>query len=162
MYITNSIKNFVLVTEDIKMNNKSERKDILDTDDLTILITDFYKKAVADSIVGFFFTDIANINLDEHIPKIVSFWDMQLFGRRNFKGNPYLTHKLLNDQATLTKHHFHRWVFLFHQSIDELYVGSNANILKRNSLAIADKMSYALYTDHPSTAQASHSKIYQP
>jgi hypothetical protein len=44
----------------------------------------------------------------------------------------------------MTEDHFHRWVFFLVQTIDSLYTGSNADMMKWKAEAIAKKMSYAL------------------
>ncbi|NRB37699.1 MAG: group III truncated hemoglobin [Pseudomonadales bacterium] len=134
--------------------------DIIRSEDLETLISEFYKKAMSDSIIGFFFTEIAKLDLAEHIPKIVSFWEMQLFGRRHFKGNAYLTHKLLNEKARLTTHHFQRWTYLFHQVVDKFFYGPNADLIKRNSKLIAKKMTVALESEHPSNGYRPQSGLH--
>ena len=122
-----------------------QNPDITDRKALDMLVTQFYRKATRDPIIGFFFTDISRLDLQHHLPKIASFWEMQLFGVRNYRGNPYQVHKLLNQQAHLSPHHFIHWVYLFQQTVDELFAGPNAEKIKRNAAMIARKMS-AVYS----------------
>jgi hemoglobin len=118
--------------------------DIKTEKDLEILTRAFYKKALADPVIGFFFTDIAKLDLETHIPKITKFWDMQIFGGRDYHGNPFQTHKAINELSYIKKEHFQHWVILFHTTVDELYAGDNADLVKMKSGLIASKMSEVL------------------
>ena len=120
--------------------------EIKDRDDLNFLIRCFYEKALIDPEIGFFFTEIAEVDLEVHIPKIVSFWEMLLFRTGSFNGNPYQTHKLLDMKSAIEPHHFQRWFTLFHQCIDAHFVGECAETLKFNAKSIATRMAHALST----------------
>jgi len=124
-------------------NNKA-LTDIGNYQDIEAVIRLFYSRLLPDPIVGFFFTDIARINLPTHIPKIAHFWEFQLFGVRNYRGNVYEVHRDLNARAAFTTDHFHRWVFILHQSIDDLFAGPNAELMKTRAAMIAEKMAPAL------------------
>ena len=125
-------------------SNDHMRTDIKNYDDIEVVIRTFYTRLLPDPIIGFFFTDIARIDLPAHIPKIARFWEFQLFGVRNYRGNVYEVHRDLHQQAAMTADHFHRWVFVLHQSIDELFAGPNAELMKTRAAMIAEKMAQAL------------------
>lgn len=118
--------------------------DIRNYDDIETVIRAFYSRLLPDPIIGFFFTDIARIDLPSHIPKIARFWEFQLFGVRHYRGNVYEVHRDLHRQAALTTDHFHRWVFMLHQSVDALFAGPNAELMKTRASMIAEKMAQAL------------------
>ena len=46
----------------------------------------------------------------------------------------------LNKKVQLRKQHFTRWLYLFHQTIDELYSGTKATLAKERSVSIANLM----------------------
>jgi len=119
----------------------AHQTDIYGRIELNTLIDAFYQKAMKDPLIGFFFIEIVKINLNVHIPQIVSFWDMILFKNREYTGNPHRTHKALNDRAIMEPKHFRRWVLLFHQTVDEYFSGENADLIKKYSKAIAERMS---------------------
>jgi hemoglobin len=123
---------------------KTNTRDIQTYDDIEAIIHAFYTRLLPDPIIGFFFTDIAPIDLATHIPKIARFWEFQLFGVRNYRGNVYEVHRDLHVQAPLTADHFHRWVFMLHQSVDALFAGQNADLMKTRAARIAEKMAVAL------------------
>lgn len=43
------------------------------------IVTSFYDKAKSDILIGYHFRHIENF--DEHIPRIISFWEIQLLGK---------------------------------------------------------------------------------
>ena len=45
-------------------------KDITKREDVEILVNKFYDKVIKDDLIGFFFTDIAKIDLSKHLPKM--------------------------------------------------------------------------------------------
>ncbi len=38
------------------------------------LVRAFYGRALTDPIIGFIFTDVAELDLDAHVPQITAFW----------------------------------------------------------------------------------------
>lgn len=119
-------------------------RDIQTRDDLERIVTAFYQTLLTDPIIGFFFTDIVQLDLEKHIPKITDFWTFQLLGDKTYRGNVFDVHHQLHLKAALTADHFHRWVFLLHQTIDSLYTGPMAEAMKLKAAAIAAKMATAL------------------
>ncbi|MEZ5435571.1 MAG: group III truncated hemoglobin [Pseudomonadales bacterium] len=119
-------------------------RDIQTYEDMLHIVTEFYKKLMIDPIIGFFFTDIAKINLPEHLPKIARFWAFQILGEKAIAAMYSMCISLLHNQAAMNEDHFHRWVFFLVQTIDHLYAGPNADMMKWKAEAIAKKMSYAL------------------
>lgn len=130
------------ILERIEIN--PERRDMQDRRDIATLVNQFYKKAMADEAIGFIFTEVAKLDLTEHAPKIIDFWDRILFGGREYQGNPLSVHRVLHNKIPLTPRRFQRWLHLFHETIDELFGGENAERLKHVSQGIAENMATAL------------------
>jgi hypothetical protein len=55
--------------------------DITSRDDIDALMRDFYGRAMSDPVIGRLFTEVAHLDLDEHLPVIGDFWESTLFGR---------------------------------------------------------------------------------
>lgn len=123
--------------------------DIATPADIDRLVETFYKKLLNDAIIGFFFVDIARIDLDEHLPKISAFWQQQLLGLPVYRGQTFAVHSALHNKAALTDDHFHRWLFLFEQTVDSLFNGPLAAAAKVRARAIAGSMQHALAQRHP-------------
>jgi hemoglobin len=116
-------------------------RDIENAADIDHLIEYFYQhKVINDPIIGFLFTDIADIDLPKHLPKVAGFWQKVLLGENNYQGKMFAVHERLNQKVKLNKHHFVRWLYLFEQSIDELYAGPQAELAKKRANSIADSM----------------------
>ncbi len=132
----------------------TKKVDIESKQDLEKLVRHFYEKTLSDPIIGFFFTQVSPIDLDEHTPKIAEFWNAILFGRDQISdqgsgvrmNNMLKKHSEVDGKARMQAGHFTRWLFLFSNSIDELYEGENAEKLKKRSKKMASSMSDALRT----------------
>jgi hemoglobin len=118
------------------------KPDIQNSADIEKLIQHFYiNKIIDDPIIGFLFTDIAQIDIKTHLPKVSGFWKKVLLQEKNaYQGKMFLSHKHLNNKVTLNKHHFIRWLYLFEQSVDEFFAGEVAELAKKRAHAVAESM----------------------
>ena len=119
-------------------------RDIETRKDIEELMTEFYRKALDDELIGYIFTDVAGIDLQHHLPIITDFWEMMLFGTVNFPAkygrSPMQVHHALNEKENLKAEHFGRWVRLFCETIDEKFAGARAELAKMRAVAIAETM----------------------
>lgn len=119
-------------------------KDIEERKDLELLIDEFYKKALKDPIISHFFTKVVQLDWKTHIPLIVDFWESNLLGSGNYKGNPMLTHLELNRKSPLNKEHFDRWLLLWEQTIKEQFKGDKAHLAIKRAEQIAQLMQFKI------------------
>jgi len=117
-----------------------DKKDIGSRSDLLLLMQEFYKKLLADNSIDYLFTDIANVNLDHHFPVLVDFWDSILFQSGTYQKNAMQPHMALHQKSPLSKHHFETWLRYFKETVDELFEGNNAFIIKERATSIATVM----------------------
>ena len=68
------------------------------------------------------------------------FWETTLLQNNPYKGNPLAVHLKLNSKQALYKSHFDKWLYLFNDTIDLLYSGSNAELAKSRALSMATVM----------------------
>ncbi|MCK0131055.1 group III truncated hemoglobin [Flavobacteriaceae bacterium F08102] len=101
-------------------------KDLETRKDICQLVDTFYAKVTTDPKIGYFFTKVAAIDLVQHLPIMYNFWESTILGNHVYKGNPMLTHLSLNKKSPLKQEHFDRWLFLWKETIGELYEGVNA------------------------------------
>jgi hemoglobin len=104
--------------------------DILTKDDVTLLITEFYKKVRQDPQISQHF---ARVDWDHHTPVIIDFWNMILLGDSAYKGNPFLKHINL----PLQREDFDRWLLHFSKTVDEHFTGDKAEEAKQRAVSIA-------------------------
>ncbi|TDH25214.1 group III truncated hemoglobin [Segetibacter sp. 3557_3] len=114
--------------------------DIETREDLAALVECFYKKLLSDHSISYLFTDVARINLPEHLPVLVDFWDMILFQADTYRKNVMQLHLALHAQSPLSDHHFETWLSYFKQTVDELFAGDKAELAKQRALSIATMM----------------------
>lgn len=117
-------------------------KQIESKEDVAFLVRQFYARIRTDEEIGFYFNKTIE-NWEEHLDKLTDFWEMNLFGGRNFHGNPIEAHNRVdkNFNQSITPDVFGIWLNLWFLTIDEFFEGENADTLKRR----ARKMSTMLY-----------------
>lgn len=118
--------------------------DINTAADIDHLVEVFYARVLSDPIIGFFFTDIAKVDLEKHLPVISAFWQLQLLGTPGYRGQTLATHAAIHQRAAMTADHFHRWLYLFAGTIDQLFAGPRADLAKTRAAKIAQSMQRGL------------------
>jgi hemoglobin len=116
--------------------------DIRDRDDLTVLVHAFYDRVRTEPQLGPIFEEIAQVNWQLHLPKMVNFWEKALFRSGDYNGNPLRTHLNLNQKVVLRKPLFEQWVQLFDTTVDTHFQGERAGHIKR----IAADMAQVMYS----------------
>ncbi|MES2621618.1 MAG: group III truncated hemoglobin [Bacteroidota bacterium] len=126
------------------MQNKS---DILTEADIQQLVDEFYKKVVADPVIGFIFTEVVQLSWQKHIPVMYSFWGSLLLGTNTYAGNPMIKHLELDKLVPLTKEHFERWLALWEGTVNENFEGPKADeaISRAKSIAGVMQLKIAQY-----------------
>lgn len=115
-------------------------RDIQNAEDIALITREFYHKAIVDPLIGFIFTEIAELDLEKHLPVINSFWENALFHNTEYKGNVMKIHKELNMKIRLESQHFDRWLELFNEVVDTNFSGAVSNSAKNRALSIATVM----------------------
>lgn len=120
------------------------KKEITSRADIELLVDEFYKKVVKDEIIGSFFTEVVELDWDQHIPIMYRFWETMLLDNMIYKGNPMLVHIDLHKKSPLTKAHFDRWKALFFATLDEHFTGERVDEAKRRAENMASLMLYKI------------------
>jgi len=118
----------------------STMKDIESRTDLEVFTRAFYNRLLEDEAVSYIFTDVAKIDLEEHLPTITDFWELSIFHTGSYRNNPMQVHMQLNDKEQLTAQHFDIWLNHFNMTVDYLFSGPNAEKIKTRALSIATIM----------------------
>lgn len=115
-------------------------KDIKNRKDIELLINSFYDKVKEDAVIGFFFTEVVQVNWEKHLPVMYDFWENVVFQTSNYNGNPMDKHIDLNKKSAIAMKHFQRWTLVFNETVDELFSGTKADLIKQRALSIATVM----------------------
>ena len=115
------------------------KTDIHSPADVTKLIKTFYDKLLLSPIKHHF----VDLDLEKHLPRVDTFWNATLFPEHAYAQNLMEKHFHLN----LQKEEFKEWLRLFWETVDELYVGENAEVTKNRAASIAYLMQKKLLKD---------------
>ncbi len=116
--------------------------------DIELLMTSFYDKVKKDDTIGFIFNDVAKVNWDHHIPIICDFWETLLLDAAIYKNNAMAVHYTLNRKVPFEEKHFERWLFLFNETLDELFSGKITEMAKTKAKSIASLMLFRMQQEN--------------
>jgi hemoglobin len=112
-------------------------QDIRDRADVERLVRAFYGRAMTDPMIGYLFTDVAQLDLEEHVPQITSFWETILLGAQTYTAGAFAPHASLHRKAPLRAAHFERWLMLWHTTVNELFDGPRAALAQVHADRVA-------------------------
>jgi hemoglobin len=115
----------------------TEIHDIEDRADCERLVRAFYGRALTDPVIGFIFVDVAKLDLEAHVPQIASFWETILLDAQTYRGGAFAPHAALHAKVGLRAGHFERWLWLWRQTVDELFAGERAELAKSHAQRVA-------------------------
>ncbi len=120
------------------------KNDISTRRDIDILVKTFYDKLLQDDLLQTIFRQTVLQDLENHLKTIADFWDSILLDANNYRGNVTEKHFSVDKQFPLDQPEFNQWLFLWKQTIDELFEGEKAEMAKFRAQSIADIMLYKL------------------
>ena len=128
-------------------------EDIKDRQDLIKIVDTFYNTVKTDKTLGYIFDDVMHVNWDKHLPKMYDFWENILFQTGNYNGSPFPVHLKVNEKQQLGDAEFNRWMQVFIDTVNELYIGAKATELKQKAMNIQviwkSKFNYINNTGNP-------------
>lgn len=114
----------------------SASHDIREPQDVTLLVRAFYQRLLADALVKHHF---APLDLPTHLPRVEAFWNMVLFGGPA-DAAMMAKHFAHHRSTPILPEHFDRWLDHFTATVDDLFVGTNAEEVKLRARTIAAVM----------------------
>ncbi|RKE22473.1 group III truncated hemoglobin [Streptomyces sp. TLI_171] len=114
--------------------------DITTRADLEHALRRFYRAAFADPLIGPYFTEIARLDLDAHLPRITDFWESALLRTGSYRGNALAPHAAMHAISPLDAEHFGRWVQLWRATLDGLHAGPVTERAKAQAQRLAVAM----------------------
>lgn len=104
-------------------------KQIETRDDIQFLVDSFYEKVVKDDVLSPFFK---HLDFDKHLPKMVDFWEFVLLDKAGYKTDVTQKHAHMR----LKQEHFDRWLALFNETVDALFLGEKAELAKQRAFVV--------------------------
>lgn len=108
--------------------------DISSINDIKQLVDTFYTKVQKDNLIGEIFNRVIQDNWSTHLEKMYRFWQTILLEQHTYSGSPFTPHAKL----PIGKSHFKRWLTLFIETVDELFVGEKADEAKWRANKMAE------------------------
>ncbi len=127
------------------MTGKNMKNDIVNKKDLKQLVIRFYGKLREDKILGHFFNHVTPVNWNEHIKMMYGFWENVLFFTGDYSGDPMRKHVAIHKKHPFSLSDFTHWNKLFIETVDEMYKGENAEIIKQRAQSISTIMQIKLF-----------------
>lgn len=81
------------------------------------VVDSFYAKAKTDILIGYHFRVVENF--DEHIPRIASFWELQLLGKASRKLSAPFDVLNIHQHMGIHRGELGRWLLLFRKTLEE-------------------------------------------
>ncbi len=115
--------------------------------DIDALLRAFYTRVFGDPLLAHVFVDVAHMDLEEHLPKIGDFWEKVLLNTAEYDGQALEVHRRLHRIEPLTSAHFHRWLQLWDQVLEQRYDGPVAKQASSHAARIAAAFQRNLHVD---------------
>ena len=107
--------------------------DILSYGDVEFLVGAFYEKVKNDKVLGSTFERIIGRNWDGHVARMSVYWNALILEKKHDYEKQFQQYAKL----PIGKKYFERWTFLFFQTVNENFAGSNADEAKLAAIKIA-------------------------
>lgn len=104
-------------------------RDIESIADIERLVVEFYKLAFSNDLLAPHFE---GMDFEHHKPRMVAFWAFVALDVPGYTTNVMDKHRHL----PIGPEHFKVWAALFHQTIDELFIGEKATLAKSRATAM--------------------------
>ncbi len=104
----------------------------------------FYEGLLADPLLGPLFTEVAAVDLDQHMPHIVDYWSKLLLGETAYQRHTMNIHRRLHEKRALEDRDFERWLATFIETVNQGWQGPKAERAKLIAARIASNMQSAL------------------
>lgn len=122
------------------------KQDISNRQDIERLINTFYEKVKVDDTIGYFFNDVVKVHWEKHLPVMYDFWENIIFYTNAYEGNPMQKHQELHKKSPMKMQHFQRWNQLFSHTVDELFEGEKAELIKQRASSISTVMQIKIFS----------------
>lgn len=108
-------------------------------EDIRLLVDSFYDKVRHDQVLAPIFNEKIQ-DWPQHLDKMYRFWQSILLEQYTYSGAPFLKHVTL----PVGQEHFHRWLTLFYETVDNLFVGNKAQEAKFRASRIAEVFQFKM------------------
>lgn len=109
------------------------------------LVTIFYREIVFDELLEPMFSDVAEVDWADHIPRLIDYWCWILLATRPYPGAVTRTHRRVHELSAIGPAHCDRWFELWVQSIDGGWAGPHADHAKQHAATLMAGMAKRIF-----------------
>lgn len=129
-------------------SSRPHRAELSSRADIDRLVEHFYERAMVDPLLAPVFEVLAIVGLDDHLVVVGDFWEQILFRTTRYEGAFTPVHRALHGKYGLTPVRFERWRELWHESVDELFTGVDADRAKSKADAMVTALRRSVVAFH--------------
>jgi hemoglobin len=126
------------------MPSDRRKPDLDSRERIECFVDRFYERLLADEQLAPIFVDVAEIDLDVHLPHIKDYWCKLLLGEKGYTRHTMNIHRKLHGKRALRPDDFERWLAFFVATVDDHFAGERAERAKQIAAAIAANMRKSL------------------
>lgn len=128
-----------MIVHPLTADDLADRGELTTRTDVELLVRSFYRYAAMDELLGPIFS-AAHVAWDDHVATLTDFWSWQLLGERGYTGHPLRAHEPVHARTPFADSHYERWLDLFVSTVDEHFVGDNAELAKHRATKMASAL----------------------
>lgn len=102
----------------------------------------FYAKVRQDELIGPIFIHAIGQKWDAHLERLCAFWSTVLLASRSYYGDPFTAHRMVQG---IQKDHFERWLFLFKNTVHEVFTEDVAQDIFSRAERMSNRMQDILF-----------------
>ncbi len=118
------------------------------------LVVGFYREVVFDDLLAPVFGEIAEVDWEVHIPKLIDYWCRVLLHEPGYQGSILGAHEHLHHLEPLRPELFDRWFELWVRTIDASWSGPGATAAKEHAARIGGVLSRRITSEAWAPARA--------
>jgi hemoglobin len=107
--------------------------DLVTEADVHDLVVAFYREIMLDELLEPIFSDVAEVDWREHIPRLIDYWRWVLLGTPTYAGSVTKAHRHLHGLHPLEAEHCDRWFSLWVHCVDQRWAGPNSERAKHHA-----------------------------
>lgn len=108
---------------------RARSRDITTANDIGVIVRRFYRAVIPDLILGPVFEQVG-VDWAHHIPKLERYWRHVLLGEPGVAVNTIAAHAPVQRAVPFDRRHIDRWLELWEETVDDLFVGPRAERAK--------------------------------
>lgn len=109
------------------------------------LVVEFYREIILDEVLDPVFSEVAEVDWNEHIPKLVDYWCQVLLRTGDYTGPIMAAHRELHSVGPIRAEHCDRWYALWVQSVDGSWSGPVADRAKEHAASVMAGMAKHIF-----------------